>query len=292
LFQDVEKLGGMTAALRAGMPQAAVAKSAGATADGVAKRRIGIIGTNLFPNLKEKPLATPDFGLAELHARRGELISSYRSRPQQIQHARVMERLGNLAQTDDARRLAAVAEAFDLGATLGEVSYALRRAHAKEPALASVPVRRRAAGFEKLRRAAGAFKARTGAGAKVWLANFGPAKQYKARADFSAGFFSVGGFEIAQAKGVATPDEAVAAALKSGAQIVVLCSSDDSYPALVPPVVQALKAAKPDLFVVLAGYPEAQIEAHKAAGVDDFIHIRANCLAFLESLQKRLGIAG
>jgi methylmalonyl-CoA mutase len=290
-FQEVEKQGGMAAALRAGTPQAAVAKSAAAMQESVAKRRTGVIGVNLFPNLKEKPLPRPDVSFTKLHAQRAEEISSHRLRPQHLQNARIVERLGQLMRTPAEGRLNAVVEAFDLGATIGEVSCALRRAKTLEPKIERVVVSRRSTGFEKLRMAAGAFKARTGAAPKVWLANFGPVKQHKARADFSSGFFAAGGFEVGQSKGAASVQEAVDAAIKAAAPIVVLCSTDDTYPELAGPFISALKAARPETLVVLAGFPEGQVEALKAAGVDEFIHIRANCLALLEGFHKRLGIS-
>jgi methylmalonyl-CoA mutase len=52
--------------------------------------------------------------------------------------------------------------------------------------------------------------------------------------------------------------------------------------------VPALKAKMPGVKVILAGYPPDQIDAHKASGVDDFIHLKVDCLAFLTNLQKEL----
>ena len=42
--------------------------------------------------------------------------------------------------------------------------------------------------------------------------------------------------------------------------------------------------------MVLAGYPTEQIEAFKAAGVDEFIHLRANCFQVLSGIATKLGI--
>lgn len=72
---------------------------------------------------------------------------------------------------------------------------------------------------------------------------------------------------------------------------MVICSTDATYPELVPPLVQKLKQANPGLTVLLAGYPTDQIDAFKAAGVDDFIHLNANCQALLSTLQQNMGVA-
>ena len=63
------------------------------------------------------------------------------------------------------------------------------------------------------------------------------------------------------------------------------------FPELVPPLVQKLKQARPDLIVMVAGHPTEHLEAFKAAGVDDFIHMNANCHSLLSTLQKKMGVA-
>ena len=77
--------------------------------------------------------------------------------------------------------------------------------------------------------------------------------------------------------------------------------TDKTYPDLVPDLVKGLKSAKgdtmelsggveQDIVVLVAGYPADHVEAFKAAGVDDFIHIRANCYELLTKLQNQMGV--
>lgn len=145
--------------------------------------------------------------------------------------------------------------------------------------------------FESLRRAAEAYQAKTGSLPRAFLANMGPIPQHKARADYASGFLQVGGFAVIGNNGFATVAEAAQAALASGAPLVVICSTDETYPELTPPLVESIKAAKPETLVILAGYPTEHVEAFKAAGVDEFIHIRANVYDTLARLQQKLGIA-
>ena len=161
-----------------------------------------------------------------------------------------------------------------------------------EPAVKKIVARRRAEPFEALRRRSEAWLARTGSRPKVFLATLGPHQQHAARADFSAGFFGPGGFAMITNQGFATPEAAAEAALKSGAPVVVVCSTDETYPALVPPLAQALKAAHRPPLVVLAGLPatpELQ-QQFQSAGVDEFIHVRANCAKLLATIQDKLGL--
>ncbi|MCC6607574.1 MAG: methylmalonyl-CoA mutase small subunit [Anaerolineae bacterium] len=142
--------------------------------------------------------------------------------------------------------------------------------------------------FEALRDWSEAYGGRNGRRPQIFLANMGPLRQHKARADFTRGFFEVGGFEILDSGGFEGVATAVAAALATNAPAVVICSTDDTYPALVPPLVQGIKAQKPDAVVLLAGYPQDQVEAHKAAGIDAFIYLGADCLALNQWLQTTL----
>lgn len=137
--------------------------------------------------------------------------------------------------------------------------------------------------FETLRAAISASAKK-----KVFLANMGPLRQHKARADFSCGFFQAGGYEVLENRGFQTPDEAAEAAKASGAAVAIICSTDDTYPEIVPALAPKLKAA--GMTVILAGYPTEQIEAFKQAGVDEFIHIRANCFQVLSGIATKLGI--
>ena len=56
LFQDIEAKGGMSRALREGFPQAQVAQTAAKRKANIARRKDIFVGTNMYPNLDEKPL--------------------------------------------------------------------------------------------------------------------------------------------------------------------------------------------------------------------------------------------
>ena len=68
------------------------------------------------------------------------------------------------------------------------------------------------------------------------------------------------------------------AAIEGDADVAVICSTDDTYPELVPEIARAIKAAKSNMPIVLAGLPreEALVQSFRDAGVDEFIHVRAN----------------
>jgi len=156
------------------------------------------------------------------------------------------------------------------------------------PATKSTGGGRLAGNFEQLRAAAWGYAAKHGAAPKIFLLTMGPVKQHKARADFVRGFLEPGGFDVLYPDGFASAAEAAAAAKESGALAAVLCSTDETYPDLVPAILAELHGALP---VILAGYPADHVETFKSAGIADFIHVKADCGAFLAAWQRKLGVA-
>ena len=71
---------------------------------------------------------------------------------------------------------------------------------------------------------------------------------------------------------------------------MVLVSTDDQYPDLVPDLAGNLKALEPPPKVILAGLPAEHEAGFRQAGVDEFIHIRCDVLAVLEGLARDLGV--
>jgi methylmalonyl-CoA mutase len=286
IFQEVEKQGGMAKALEAGWPQSQIADTAARRAANIARRKDIFVGTNMYPNLKETRIEPAPVDAWAVQAERAAALQPHRASADAGQKQAALEQLSRGGGVVEAAIQAALA-----GATLGEIAQAAR-AHAKAgPTINAVHAQRGAQAFEALRQAAETYVARTGQRPVVFLATMGPLTQHKARADFTTAFLGVGGFETIYPSGFNTPDEAADAALASGAKAVVICSTDPTYPDIVPPLVQKLKKAAPDLIVMLAGYPADQVEAFKAAGVDDFIHLNANCQALLSTLQKKMGVA-
>ena len=72
----------------------------------------------------------------------------------------------------------------------------------------------------------------------------------------------------------------------AGADIVVICSSDDEYAEYAIPAFKYLDGRA--MFVV-AGAPACS-EDLKAAGIENFIHVRVDQLKTLQEYNQKLGI--
>ena len=120
---------------------------------------------------------------------------------------------------------------------------------------------------------------------KVFMVPIGNLTMRKARAQFACNFFACAGFEVIDNNGFKTVDEGVSAAKQSGAQIIVICSSDDEYAEIAVPIFEKLK----DKIVVVAGAP-ACADDLKAKGLTHFIGVKSNVLESLQMYQSLLGI--
>jgi methylmalonyl-CoA mutase len=286
LFQEVERQGGMEAALRAGFCQKAVAATAAEKIKAVTRRRDAIVGVNQYANAKEKPLEARAADDGAFYKRRVRQIASYRTAHDQADHLNVLGKLSGVVGLEMEALFDACVDAAAAGATLGEITRAIRISDKPGASIAPVCLTRAAVPFEQLRAAMN----RQAAPRQVFLCNMGPPRDHKARADFASGFFSAGGYDVVSPQGFQTPQAAADAFGQSTAKIAVICSTDDKYPALVPPLAAALKAVRLGTVVVLAGLPADQVEAHKKAGVDEFIHIRADAVELLTAFHKKVGL--
>jgi methylmalonyl-CoA mutase len=147
-----------------------------------------------------------------------------------------------------------------------------------------------AAGFEEIRLATERFVKNGNKRPAVFLFTMGNLAMLRARAGFATNFFGCAGYEIIDNQGFSTVDEGIAAALSSAAEIIVICSSDEEYPVIVPEIAGKMKSFKNTLRIVVAGFPKEFIDSFKSAGVDDFIHVKTSLLDTLHEYQRIQGI--
>jgi len=119
---------------------------------------------------------------------------------------------------------------------------------------------------------------------KAFMLTMGNLAMRQARAQFSCNFLACAGYEVVDNLGFETVEAGVEAAMAAKADIVVLCSSDDEYTQYAIPAFKALNNRA--LFIV-AGAPACMDEL-KAAGIENFIHVRVNVLDTLKEYNAKL----
>jgi methylmalonyl-CoA mutase len=279
IFQEIERDGGMLAAVRSGRVARQIDWAFAPRARNLARRKEGITGVSEFPNVGETPVvrAAPDrAALRAAAARRLAAIRLSSDRPTREGLASVTFSPGHLVTLSSE------------GASLGQLARMLGF-HARPTAIPPLALHLFARPFEELRDATDAWWAAHGKRPQVFLANMGPVAHHSARAIYAKNFFEAGGFEVLGNDGFREADAAAQAFARSGATVAVICSSDKLYPDTVPQVAPKLKAAGARC-VVLAGNPGANETAWRAAGVDRFIFIKCDVLAILREMLRAEGV--
>ena len=151
-----------------------------------------------------------------------------------------------------------------------------------EAEIATLGFDRGASEFESLRLAT----EKSGKTPKAFMLTIGNLAMRLARSQFSRNFFACAGYKTIDNLGFDTVEEGIEAALAAGAEIVVLCSSDDEYAELAP---AAFKALDGRAEFVVAGAP-ACMEDLKALGIDQFVNVKSNVLETLQAFNAKLGI--
>jgi methylmalonyl-CoA mutase len=141
--------------------------------------------------------------------------------------------------------------------------------------------------YEKIRLATEAYAAKNGRRPVVFLLTIGSVTMRKARAGFVSNFFGCAGFEIIEGAGYDNLEAGVVDAVKANADMVILCSSDEEYEALGAPFCTLVTKSLPKAVRVVAGYPKDVVDSLKAAGIQDFIHVRTNALDSLTKYQEQ-----
>ena len=121
---------------------------------------------------------------------------------------------------------------------------------------------------------------------KAFMLTFGNLAMCRARAQFSSNFFACAGIKIIDNNRFSTISEGIQAALKSKAEIIVACSSDDEYADAVPQIAELLDNKS---ILVVAGAPTCENELREK-GITHFISLRNNVLETLKQYQTELGI--
>lgn len=290
MLQQIDGEGGMAVALTSGFVQKEIAAVLASRFANLDTRSDRAVGTNMYPNITEQPLPREESNRAETTKKRIAAIEEYRKGMDKKHREECLGRISVQGSTLPADFMKSLTDAFNAGATLCEVRERLNGSE-EGPEAAAIKPRRWTEQYEALRMRTEEFTAKTGKNIRIFLANMGPLVQHKPRADFSTAFMEVADFEVLKNNGFSTVEEAVAAAAQSGADAAVICSTDETYPELVPPLARGIKESNPGMMVLLAGAPAPEYkESYVDAGVDEFIHVRANCRQILENIQRVRGI--
>lgn len=283
LFQEVERRGGMQRALQAGFPQSEVARVLDHRRSDLFHGVQVRVGINGYPDGTQKPpIPTEPDPELWIRQRRSDFAKT-RQAPSTFQGTLDPNSLQGEALMDAAMHWASQ------GASLSQLSEALRNHDGTAPPLDPIPVQTLTQPLEAIR--TNVWRARQkGADCRVFVVTLGPLAAIMARLDFTTAFFEAGGFEVVA---LAEADAMEELRATTGVPVVALCGPDEAFAEEVPRMASMLKTRHPRCCLVLAGKPVEEALRHQIseAGVDIMITRKSNRWETLNRVADHLGVA-
>ena len=274
LIEEVEAMGGMTAAVAAGLPKRLIEEAATKRQAAVDRGDEVVVGVNRYQLEDEPAIDSLDIDNHAVRAAQIRRLADVRRRRDPQAVARALAALTEVARSGTGNLLEAAVQAARHRATVGEISDALRVEfgdHSARPKVVA-DIYRPAFGegpeVEILAGRIAAFTAQRGAKPRILVAKLGQ-DGHDRGARVVASAFTDMGFEVVAGPLFQTPDEAVDLALAEKVDVVGVSSLAAGHKTLLPQLIEKLKArGRADIAVVCGGViPRQDYDFLREAGV-------------------------
>ena len=273
LLEEVEKLGGMTKAIEAGLPKLRIEEAAAIKQARLDSVLDVLVGVNAFKSEDDTLLEILEVDNEAVLANQIERLKSLKAGRDPFALGLALEALESAARTGKGNLLLLSIEAARVRATLGEISDALERAFGRYQARLNMVhgVYARESGSDgklaEVRSLADQFAARFGRRPRLLVAKMGQDGHDRGAKVIATGFADVG-FDIDLGPLFQTPEEVAQQALENDVHWVGVSSLAAGHKTLVPQLLHALaKAGRGDIQVVVGGViPRKDYESLLAAG--------------------------
>ena len=273
LLEEVEKLGGMTKAIEAGLPKLRIEEAAAIKQARLDSLQDVLVGVNAFKSDDDTPLEILEVDQTAVLANQIERLKSLKADRDPNAVALALEALESAARTGQGNLLLLSVEAARVRATLGEISDALERAFGRYQARLNMVhgvYARESTSDGKLaevRSLADQFAARYGRRPRLLVAKMGQDGHDRGAKVIATGFADVG-FDIDLGPLFQTPEEVAQQAIENDVHWVGVSSLAAGHKTLVPQLLHALaQAGRGDIQVVVGGViPRQDYESLLAAG--------------------------
>jgi methylmalonyl-CoA mutase len=295
LIEEVEGLGGMTAAVADGMPKRRIEEAAAARAARADRGEDVIVGVNRYRLEEEKHHDILQIDNDKVRA--GQVARLERVRAGRDE-ARTRAALGALREgaKGDANLLALAVEAARASATLGEISLALEEVWGRygttpKPVEGVYGAAHRGdRGWARAETGVAAIARRLGRKPRLLVAKMGQ-DGHDRGANLVASAFSDLGFEVVPGPLFQTPEESARLAVDQDVDMVGASSLAAGHKTLVPELIGRLRdLGRPDIKVVVGGViPPQDYDLLREAGVQAIFGPGTNLVEAAGELLKLLG---
>jgi methylmalonyl-CoA mutase len=273
-IQEVEKLGGMAAAIEQGIPKMRIEEAAARTQAAIDSGRQTVVGVNKFKLENEDAVDVLKVDNSAVRTAQINRLKALKESRDENETQAALAALTKSAETGEGNLLALAVDAGRAKATVGEISAAMEQVYNRHEAKPQVisDVYEKDFGsndpkIAKLREMIDRFSEREGRAPSIYLAKMGQDGHDRGQKVVATALADLG-FDVVAGPLFQTPEEAAKDAIEAGAHIVGVSSLAAGHLTLVPELRDALAAeGKDDMMVIVGGViPPQDFDALRDAG--------------------------
>ena len=258
-IKEVESLGGMTSAIKSGVPKLRIEEAAARKQARIDSGQDIIVGVNKFQLKTEDLLHILEVDNELVRAQQIDRLNHIKSTRDIKKIKNILENLTKAASDGSENLLALAVDAARLRATLGEISDALEqkfgRYKAETKTFSGVYSKeiKNDVSFEKAKKLADQFSKNEGRRPRIMIAKMGQDGHDRGAKVIATGYADLG-FDVDIGPLFQTAEEAAKQAVENDVHILGVSSLAGGHKTLVPKVIDALKAyGRDDIMVIVGG---------------------------------------
>ena len=259
-IEEVEKIGGMTKAIAAGIPKRMIEQAATATQGRIDSGRQTIVGVNKYRTDKDADISILKVDNRAVRRQQLEKLTRLKAQRDEAVVQSALDALTRSAETGTANLLAGAVAAARAKATVGEISYALEKVFGRHRAEVSAitgvykaEMGRMDGSMTRIKELIDSFETEHGRRPRILVAKMGQDGHDRGQKVIASAFADLG-FDVDIGPLFQTPEEAARQAVENDVHIVGVSSLAAGHLTLVPALRQALEEqGRGDIMVVVGG---------------------------------------
>jgi methylmalonyl-CoA mutase len=259
-IEEVEKIGGMTKAIAAGIPKRMIEQAATATQGRIDSGRQTIVGVNKYRPDSEANIAILKVDNRAVRRQQLDKLAHLKAERDEKAVQSALDALTRSAETGAGNLLEGAVVAARAKATVGEISYALEKVFGRHRAEVSAitgvykaEMGRMEGSLTRIKELIDQFEAEHGRRPRILVAKMGQDGHDRGQKVIASAFADLG-FDVDIGPLFQTPEEAARQAIENDVHIVGVSSLAAGHLTLVPALRQALEGlGRGDIMIVVGG---------------------------------------
>ena len=258
-IQEIEKLGGMAAAIESGLPKLRIEEAAARTQARIDSGEQTIVGVNKYRLDKEDPIDILEIDNTAVREAQIARLKELRANRNQAEVEAALDAITRCAETGEGNLLELAVDAAKKRASLGEISYACEKVVGRYKAVIRTvsgvysSIADEDEDFKKAKAMTDEFAELTGRRPRIMIAKMGQDGHDRGAKVVATGFADMG-FDVDMGPLFQTPEETAKQAVENDVHIVGVSSLAAGHKTLVPAVINELKKlGREDILVYVGG---------------------------------------